>query len=70
MTETLLSARQVADLLGFAPGTILDMWERGDLPGFKLPNGAVRFRWSEVEGWLEGCRGGPDVLASLARVGT
>ena len=64
MTEPLLTARQVAELLGFKAGTVLDQFERGELPGFKLPNGAVRFRASELEAWLEGCRAQP--AASVA----
>lgn len=56
--ERLLTARELAELLGFKPGTVLDMWERRELPGFKLPNGAVRFRWSEVDSWLEIKRAG------------
>jgi hypothetical protein len=36
VTDRLLTARQLADYLGLAPGTILDKWERGDLPGFKF----------------------------------
>jgi hypothetical protein len=31
----------------------------GRIPSFKLPTGPVRFRLSEVEAWLEGCRRGP-----------
>jgi excisionase family DNA binding protein len=56
--EPLLTARDLAELLRFKPGTVLDMWERRELPGFKLPNGAVRFRWSEVDSWLETKRAG------------
>ena len=50
--ERLLSARELAELLGFAPGTVLDWFEVGRLPGFKIGT-AVRFRASEVEAWLE-----------------
>jgi excisionase family DNA binding protein len=57
--ERLLTARELADVLGFTAGTVLDQFERGDLPGFKLPNGAVRFRASEIEAWLDECRRGP-----------
>jgi excisionase family DNA binding protein len=52
VNEPLLTARQVADLLGFAPGTIVDWFEQGKLPGFRI-GGRLRFRWSEVEAWLE-----------------
>lgn len=58
MSDRLLNARELGELFGFSPSTVLDMWERGELPGFKIGR-AVRFRLSEVEGWLEGCRRGP-----------
>ncbi len=58
MNDQLLTAAKLADYLGFSASTILDMWERGDLPGFKIGR-AVRFRPAEVEAWLEGCRRGP-----------
>ena len=63
MTEDLITARQLATGLSLSPSTVLDMFERGDLPGFKIGR-AVRFRPSEVEAWLEGCRRGPHVEPS------
>ncbi len=57
MTDPLVTARELAGYLGFSPATVLDMWERGDLPGFKIGR-AVRFRQSEVEAWLEERRRG------------
>jgi excisionase family DNA binding protein len=36
MTERLLTAQEVADLLGLSPATVLDRFERGDLPGFRF----------------------------------
>ncbi|MGZ4335132.1 MAG: helix-turn-helix transcriptional regulator [Gaiellaceae bacterium] len=69
MTERLLTARELAEFLGVSSSTILDHWEAGELPGFRLfrgvdtrgrPTGAVRFRLSEVLTWLEGCREGRD----------
>jgi len=63
VTERLLTARELADLLGLSTGTILDRFECGDLPGFRLFGGRVgapvRFRWSEVEAMLEDGRCGP-----------
>ena len=56
----LLTARELADFLALSPATVLDKWERGELPGFKIGT-AVRFRPSEVQQWLEGCRRGPAV---------
>jgi excisionase family DNA binding protein len=52
VTERLLTARELADLLGFASGTIVDWAEVGKLPAFKV-GGRLRFRASEVETWLE-----------------
>ena len=43
--------------------TVLDRWEAGELPGFRLfgrKGGPVRFRLSEVEAALEEWRRGPD----------
>ena len=62
MTERLLTARELAELLGLSPGTVLDWHEAGRIPSFKLGpgvGGPVRFRASEVEAWLEECRRGP-----------
>src|SRR6266511_965452 len=56
VTERLLSARELAGLLGFSAGTIVDWFEAGTLPGFKI-GGRLRFRQSEVEAWLEARRG-------------
>jgi excisionase family DNA binding protein len=52
MIERLLSARALADLLGFSPATIQDWYEAGTLPGFRI-GGRLRFRASEVNAWLE-----------------
>ena len=52
MSDQLLTAREVADLLGFAADTIVDWAEAGTVPAFKV-GGRLRFRESEVLGWLE-----------------
>ena len=61
MTDRLLTAAELADYLGLSAATVLDRWQAGDLPGFKLwgDRGPVRFRAGEVDEWLEGCRRGP-----------
>lgn len=56
MIEPLLTARQLATALGVAPATVLDWFEAGRLPGFRLSSRAVRFRESEILGWLEARR--------------
>ena len=53
MTGRMLTARQVGDRLGVSAETILRWTRRGDLPGFKLPGGAIRFRSADIDAWLE-----------------
>ena len=55
MSEGLLTARELGDLLGFSAGTIVDWAEAGKVPAFKI-GGRLRFRESEVLEWLEGQR--------------
>ena len=55
--EPLLKARELAELLGFSPATVVDWAERGELPAFKI-GGRLRFRESEVAEWLEQRRQG------------
>jgi excisionase family DNA binding protein len=64
VADRLLTARELAELLGMSASWVLDEWEAGRLPGFKLGDGRaapVRFRLAEVEGWLETRRRGPAV---------
>ena len=56
--ERLLTARQLAEILGFAPGTIVDWAEAGKVPSYRI-GGRLRFRADEVETWLEEHRRGP-----------
>jgi excisionase family DNA binding protein len=51
--EPLLTAAEAATVLGYSTATILDWFEARKLPGFKLPSGAVRFRASELEVWVQ-----------------
>ena len=44
---TLLTARELAEHIGLSPATVLDKWERGELPGYKFGR-AVRFDLAEV----------------------
>jgi excisionase family DNA binding protein len=52
VSERLLTARELGELLGFQPGTIVDWAEAGKVPAFRI-GGRLRFRISEVERWLE-----------------
>lgn len=66
MSERLLTARELAEQLGFSAATIVDWAERGELPGFKV-GGRLRFRECEVLAWLEERRlgsAGSQVLAT------
>ena len=55
--ERMLTAAELAELLGFAAGTVVDWFERGDLPGYRI-GGRLRFKESEVAEWLEQRRQG------------
>jgi excisionase family DNA binding protein len=52
LTERLLTARELADNFGVSIETILRWTRRGELPAIKLPGGAIRFRESDLEAWL------------------
>lgn len=52
MTDRLLTARELADVLGLSVETILRWVRQGKLPAIRLPGGAIRFREVEVEAWL------------------
>jgi excisionase family DNA binding protein len=59
VSEHLLTAREVAELLGVSPATVLDRFQHGDLPGYRLfgkKGGPVRFRLTEIEARIEGWR--------------
>jgi excisionase family DNA binding protein len=49
----LLTARTLAELLGVSAETVLRWTRRGELPAHRLPNGAIRFRESAIDAWLE-----------------
>ena len=68
--EKLLTACELADLLSLSSATVLDRWERGDLPGFRLfgrKGGPVSFRLSEIEAKLETWRAGPRPVCERPR---
>jgi excisionase family DNA binding protein len=55
LSERLLTAREAADHLGFAPATIVKWSRAGKIPSFKV-GGRLRFRQSELDEHLEGMR--------------
>ena len=48
----LLTAREVAELIGVSTETILRWTRAGKLPAIKLPGGAIRYRETELDEWL------------------
>jgi excisionase family DNA binding protein len=52
MSDRLLRAREVAELLGVSTETVLRWTRRGDLPAVRLPGGAIRYRPDELDDWL------------------
>jgi excisionase family DNA binding protein len=59
--ESLLTTQEVAALLNVKASWVLDQWQAGKLPGFRLgvTGGPVRFRRHEILTWLESRRRGP-----------
>ena len=51
--NTLLTTREVAELLAVAPETVLRRVRAGQLPAIRLASNALRFRESEIEAFLE-----------------
>jgi excisionase family DNA binding protein len=59
MTDTgnedrLLKAKEAARYLGYTEGTLRNKAAAGEVPSVKLPSGALRFRRSELDAWIEG----------------
>jgi excisionase family DNA binding protein len=52
MTDRLLTAREIAERLGVSTETVLRWTRRGELPGFRLPSGGLRFCETAFEDWL------------------
>ena len=51
----------VAELLGLSSEAVLRRWRDGQLLGYRLSTKVLRFRESDVLGWLEARREGPRV---------
>jgi excisionase family DNA binding protein len=52
VTGRLLTARQVAELIGVSTETVLRWTRRGELPAIRLPGGALRYREADLDDWL------------------
>ena len=69
MSEPLMTAREVAELLAVSPETVLRRWRAGELPGFRLAPNVLRFQREDVDAWLQGRRvNGPDAGGEVAPV--
>lgn len=58
MTDTgnedrLLTAAEAGRYLGYAEGTVRNKAAAGEIPSVKLPTGALRFRRSSLEEWIQ-----------------
>ncbi len=53
MTGRLFTARDVAEILGVHPETILCWVRDRKLPAIRLPSGAIRIREDELDAWLD-----------------
>jgi excisionase family DNA binding protein len=52
MTGRLITARELAELLGVSTGALLRWTRAGQVPAVKLPSGAVRYVPEHVDRWL------------------
>jgi excisionase family DNA binding protein len=53
VSAPLLTTRQVAERFGVGSETILRWVRSGRLPAIRISTGAIRFRESEIEAWLD-----------------
>jgi excisionase family DNA binding protein len=64
----LLTAREVAGQLGVSSETVLRWTRCGNLPGFRMPGGALRYREADLDDWLaERATGEPRTTSRDAR---
>ena len=56
MSDSLLTAREVAARLSVCPETVLRWTRRGELPAIRLPGGQLRYRPDELDTWEEARR--------------
>lgn len=69
----LMTAREVAEGLGYQTDTVLRWTRCCDLPGFRMPGGELRYRPSDVIAWLEAratARPGPTATATIRAAAT
>jgi excisionase family DNA binding protein len=54
--ERLLTANQLADILGTRKNTVYELAASGKIPSHKVPGVGRRFKEAEILEWLEQCR--------------
>lgn len=52
--DRLMTAKEAAVYLGYAEGTVRNKVSAGEIPYVKLASGALRFRRSDLDAWIEG----------------
>jgi excisionase family DNA binding protein len=52
MTGRLMTAREVSEVVGHSPATVLRWAREGKLPAVRLPSNAIRFVPEEFERWM------------------
>jgi excisionase family DNA binding protein len=52
MIGRLLTACEVADRFGVHAETVLRWTRQGNLPAYRMPSGAIRYREDELDAWL------------------
>jgi excisionase family DNA binding protein len=53
MTNRLVTAREVGELLGVSAETVLRWVRAGKLPAVGLPSGGIRFRQDQLDAWMD-----------------
>jgi excisionase family DNA binding protein len=56
VTKRLLTAREVAELVGLSTESVLRRWRAGEIPGYRIASNVLRFDPAEIDAWLERCR--------------
>jgi excisionase family DNA binding protein len=56
LTGRLLTTREVAELMGLSPETVLRRYRAGEIPGYRLASNCLRFRETEIEAYLASVR--------------
>jgi predicted DNA-binding transcriptional regulator AlpA len=59
VTERLLTAREVGELVGLSTEAVLRRWRAGEIPGYRIASNVLRFDPVEIEAWLALKRSGP-----------